>query len=51
MFDAMAYHKANPDEDETTLEHYLPMPAVLKPIPRSTYINGVGASQVPTGRR
>jgi NitT/TauT family transport system substrate-binding protein len=47
MADAMAYHVAHPDQDEATLEHYLPVPpAVLKTIPRSTYINGVTASQV-----
>jgi NitT/TauT family transport system substrate-binding protein len=47
MADALAYHDAHPDQDEATLEHYLPVPpAVLKTIPRSTYINEVGAAQV-----
>jgi NitT/TauT family transport system substrate-binding protein len=47
MTDALAYHDAHPDQDEATLEHYLPVPpAVLKTIPRSTYINEVGAAQV-----
>ena len=47
LSDAMAYHRAHPGEDEATLEHYLPVPpAVLKTIPRSTYVNDVGAAQV-----
>ena len=47
LADAMAYHEAHPDQDEPTLEHYLPVPpAVLKTIPRSTYINDVGSTQV-----
>lgn len=45
--DALAFHDAHPDQDEATLERYIPVPpAVLKTIPRSTYINGISASQV-----
>jgi NitT/TauT family transport system substrate-binding protein len=47
LADALAYHDAHPDQDETTLEHFLPVPpAILKTVPRSTYLNDVTATQV-----
>lgn len=47
LADALAYHDAHPDQDEAILEHYLPVPpAILKTIPRSKYVNDIGAAQV-----
>lgn len=47
LADALADHNAHPDQDEATLEHYLPVPpAILKTIPRSQYINDLGGTQV-----
>ena len=47
LADALAYHDAHPDQDETTLEHFLPVPpAILKTIPRSKYLNDLGGTQV-----
>lgn len=47
LAEALAYHKAHPEGDDATLQHYLPVPPdILKTIPRSTYINGIDAAQV-----
>jgi len=47
LADALAYHEAHPDQDEATLEKYLPIPpAVLKSLQPSHYINTVDAAQV-----
>jgi NitT/TauT family transport system substrate-binding protein len=45
--DALAYHKAHPDQDDATIAHYVPVPlAILKTLPRSAYANQVNPAQI-----
>jgi NitT/TauT family transport system substrate-binding protein len=45
--DALAYHAAHPEKDDTILAHYLPMPAaILKTLPPSKYANAVAPGQI-----
>jgi NitT/TauT family transport system substrate-binding protein len=45
--DALAYHQLHPENDDTVLAHYLPVPpAILKTIPRPDYVNKLDLAQI-----